>query len=66
MEELDITIFRIHQPLRYSLITETVLDNRVYSEHLEQKVEMVSREVKGSVRDMEPIIFSLTKIFRTA
>lgn len=32
---------------------ETVLTTRVYSEHLEQKVELVSREVKGSVHGYE-------------
>ena len=55
VEELsDITIFSDTSAIEIFINNgETVLTTRVYSEHLEQKVELVSREVKGSVHGYE-------------
>lgn len=50
----DITIFSDTSAIEIFINNgETVLTTRVYSEHLEQKVELVSREVKGSVHGYE-------------
>ena len=55
VEELsDITIFSDTSAIEIFINNgETVLTTRVYSEHIEQKVELVSREVKGSVHGYE-------------
>ena len=55
VEELsNITIFSDTSAIEIFINNgETVLTTRVYSEHLEQKVELVSREVKGSVHGYE-------------
>lgn len=54
VEELsDITIFSDTSAIEIFINNgETVLTTRVYSEHLEQKVELVSREVKEAFMDM--------------
>ena len=65
----DITIFSDTSAIEIFINNgETVLTTRVYSEHLEQKVELVSREVKGSVHGYELGSFEVEykNRFRTA
>lgn len=70
VEELsDITIFSDTSAIEIFINNgETVLTTRVYSEHLEQKVELVSREVKEAFMDMnlDHSRLNIKNRFRTA